>query len=203
MSDKHNTIKSKGNNNQTIEVYENDIYIYVEEYLDTLKDRDDIYNNGSLFTGMIKYVHKHVFKNNKPSYDNIELLDSIWDVYTTLCYQYGKRPTLLNFSLLIGIDPSTFNTWASGQYRGNGLGINSAHSKTVKRWMKECESSLADGATEKNSIGCIFALKANYGWTEQPQRIEIVGNNTPQLTETEIAQIVDSGAEDVDIEPEF
>lgn len=203
MSSGYNTIKSKGNNNQTIEIYESDIYVYVDDYLDTLKDRDDIYNNGSLFTGMCKYIYKHVFKNNKPDYDNIGLLDNIWDVYTTLCYQYGKRPSLLNFSLFTGIDNTTFTTWASGQYRSNGQGTQSIHSRTVRKWQKECESSLADGATEKNSIGCIFALKANYGWTEQPQRIEIVGNNTPQLTETEIAQIADSGPQDADIEPDF
>ena len=51
-----NTIKSKDNNGNTIEIYNNKIIQYSDEYRDTLRDRDDIYNNGSLFTGMCKYI---------------------------------------------------------------------------------------------------------------------------------------------------
>ena len=75
------------------------------------------------------------------------------------------------------------------KYRGGSDGAGSAHSRTVKKWRKECESSLVDGATERNSVGCIFALKANYGYTETPQRIEITGSQTPVLSHDEIRQI--------------
>ena len=68
---------------------------------------------------------------------------------------------------------------------------SSEHSRTVKKWLAECESSLVDGATERNSVGCIFALKANYGYTETPQRIEITGANAPALSQEDIRQIAD------------
>ena len=173
------------------EIYETKIHLYADEYINTLDDPESINNNPSLFTGMIKYIYKHLFKNNPVNNDDITLLDNIFDVYTELCYRYNKRPTLLNFSLLVGISNDTFNAWKNGEYRAGEGGASSAHSLTVKKWLKECESSLVDGATERNSVGCIFALKANYGYTETPQRIEITGANAPALSQEDIRQIAD------------
>lgn len=189
-----NTIKTTDG----IEVYESKIQILCDEYINTLNNSDDIYNNPSLFTGMLKYIYKHLFKpgkndkvlsntNSKLDLSNIKLLDNIWGTYTELCYKYGKRPTILNFSLMIGVDNSTIDTWRKGEYRSGGDGANSARSATVKKWLRECESSLVDGATEKNSIGCIFALKANYGYSETPQRVEIVNGQAPEQIAADIA----------------
>lgn len=173
------------------EIYETKIHYFADEYINTLSDPESINNNPSLFTGMIKYIYKHLFKNNPVNNDDISVLDNIFDIYTELCYRYNKRPTLLNFSLLVGISNDTFNAWKNGEYRAGEGGTSSAHSLTVKKWLKECESSLVDGATERNSVGCIFALKANYGYTETPQRIEITGANTPALSQEDIRQIAE------------
>ena len=173
------------------EIYETKIHYFADEYINTLSDPDGINNNPSLFTGMIKYIYKRLFKNNPVNNDDISVLDNIFDIYTELCYRYNKRPTLLNFSLLVGISNDTFNAWKNGEYRAGEGGASSAHSLTVKKWLKECESSLVDGATERNSVGCIFALKANYGYTETPQRIEITGGNAPALSQEDIRQIAD------------
>ena len=189
-----NTVRAENN----IEVYENKIKYYADEYINTLDDPDLIYNNPSLFTGMIKYIYKHLFKpgkNDKVLYNtntlldtgDIGLLDDIWSVYTELCYKYSKRPTILNFSLMIGVDNRTIDTWRRGEFRAGDDGASSAHSQTVKKWLAECESSLVDGATEKNSVGCIFALKANYGYTETPQKIEVIGGQIPDQTAADIA----------------
>lgn len=181
-----NTVKLENG----IEVYEHDIKYYAEEYINQLPEKEDsINNNPSLFTGMIKYIYKHYFKNNPVNNDDIGLIDNIWGIYTELCYKYSKRPTLLNFSLLVGINNDTFNAWKNGEYRRGADGASSEHSRTVKKWLAECESSLVDGATERNSVGCIFALKANYGYTETPQRIEVVGHQAPALSQDEIRQI--------------
>ena len=182
-----------------IEVYEHDIKYYADEYISQLPEKEDsINNNPSLFTGMIKYIYKHLFKpgkKDKVKYNantnldtgDIELLNNIWEVYTELCYKYNKRPTILNFSLLIGIDNRTIDTWRRGEFRAGEDGASSAHSQTVKKWLAECESSLVDGATERNSVGCIFALKANYGYTETPQRVEIVNGQQPEHIAADIA----------------
>ena len=184
------------------EVYEHDIKYYADEYINTLNDPESINNNPSLFTGMIKYIYKRLFKKKKKDkvlsnsnsnldLSDIDLLDNIWGIYTELCYKYSKRPTILNFSLMIGVDNTTIDSWRRGEYRAGDEGASSTRSQTVKKWLKECESSLVDGATERNSVGCIFALKANYGYTETPQRIEITGANTPALSQEDIRQIAD------------
>ena len=184
------------------EIYETKIHYFADEYINTLSDPESINNNPSLFTGMIKYIYKHLFKpkrNDKVLYNSnsvldtgdIELLDNVWNIYTELCYRYNKRPTLLNFSLLVGIGNDVFNSWIRGEYRAGENGASSPHCQTAKKWKAECESSLVDGATERNSVGCIFALKANYGYTETPQRIEIAGANAPALSQEDIRQIAD------------
>lgn len=189
-----NTVKAENG----IEVYETKIHELADEYINTLDDPDKINNNPSLFTGMIKYIYKFLFKpgkkdkalsnsNSNLDLGDIELLDNIWSIYTELCYKYSKRPTILNFSLMIGVDNTTIDSWRRGECRDEGMGVNSPHSQTVKKWLKECESSLVDGATERNSVGCIFALKANYGYTETPQRIEVVGGQVPDQVAADIA----------------
>lgn len=197
-----NTVRAENG----IEVYESRIHELADEYINTLEDPGSINNNPSLFTGMIKYIYKYLFKpgrKDKVKYNantildtgDIDLLNNIWDVYTELCYKYNKRPTILNFSLLIGVDNRTIDTWRRGEFRAGEDGTSSAHSQTVKKWLKECESSLIDGATERNSVGCIFALKANYGYTETPQRIEITGAQSPVLSQDEIHQIAEQAAQ--------
>lgn len=193
-----NTVRAENG----VEIYETKIHEYADEYINTLNDPESINNNPSLFTGMIKYIYKHLFKpgkrdkvlsnsNSNLDLSDIDLLDNIWSIYTELCYKYSKRPTILNFSLMIGVDNTTIDSWRRGEYRAGDEGTSSTRSQTVKKWLKECESSLVDGATERNSVGCIFALKANYGYTETPQRIEITGANAPALSHDEIQQIAD------------
>lgn len=189
-----------------VEIYETKIHEYADEYINNLSDPDSINNNPSLFTGMLKYIYKYLFKpgkkdkvlsnsNSNLDLSDIDLLDNIWSIYTELCYKYSKRPTILNFSLMIGVDNTTIDSWRRGECRDDGMGASSPRSQTVKKWLKECESSLVDGATERNSVGCIFALKANYGYTETPQRIEITGPQAPALSQEDIKQIADQASQ--------
>ena len=193
-----NTVRAENG----VEIYESKVHELADEYINNLDDPESINNNPSLFTGMIKYIYKYLFKpgkkdkvlsnsNSNLDLSDIDLLDNIWSIYTELCYKYSKRPTILNFSLMIGVDNTTIDSWRRGEYRAGDEGASSTRSQTVKKWLKECESSLVDGATERNSVGCIFALKANYGYTETPQRIEITGANTPALSQEDIRQIAD------------
>src|SRR5574344_821679 len=163
---KDNTLKDSTGN--SLDIYSNKVYELADEYINTLDNPDDIKGlNKGLFTGMIKYIYINCFKDKPLDNNNIQLLDSVWSIYTSLCYKYLKRPSLLGFSLMVGIANDTFTRWSNGTFRaGEGGELGSPHSRTVKKWMQECELSLVDGAIEQNGIGCIFALKANYGYTE-------------------------------------
>lgn len=175
----------------SIEVYTDKIYQYADEYISNLDNENDIYTS-SVFTGMLKYIYNNLFKPDRKMHynaytnldiNNIYLLDNIWSIYTQLAYKYKKRPTILNYCILIGLDMNTINNWYTGKSRNSNL----EYFRTTKRWYSECESALLDGAIENNSVGCIFALKANYGYRETaPAPAEVISG--PTQTPEEIAQ---------------
>lgn len=173
-----NTVNAE---NET-EVYTSKIYELADEYINQLEDPDAIKGmNKGVFTGMIKYIYLNLFKNNPLDNGNIQELDDVWNIYTSLCYKYSKRPTILSFSIMIGVNNDTINAWKNGEYRNKP---GSLHSRTVKRWLAECESALLDGAVENNGIGCIFALKANYGYTETaPAQVPYSGEQRQSIEE--------------------
>lgn len=199
------------------EVYSNEILRLADEYIDQLEEPEQIYNT-NIFNGMIKYIYINYFKNKTIDYDDIEYIDSVWDIYTLLCYKYNKGPTIIEFSMLININRDTFNTWKNGTtrqyiyydlngdrikdinaYRGKYNNaeyrreLSTRHSDTVKKWLAECENWLYRGATEQNKIGCIFALKANYGYVETAPVPTV--NTTQALSAAELPKLGGNGAQ--------
>lgn len=173
------------------EVYAHEIKRLADEYINSLDNPEDICGNTTMFNGMIKYINNNYFKYNPIDYADIEYIDGIWDIYTSLCYKYNKYPTIIEFCLLININRETVTSWKNEStrnykyYTRNGEEIkdiagwklnhpgeeyrqelSNSHSNTVKKWLAECENALFRGAAEGNKVGCIFALKANYGYTE-------------------------------------
>lgn len=192
-----NTVKTDG-----VEVYTDKIYELVDEYIDNLSgDPDEIKSlmrKPPIFKGMLKHIYLNIFKpdentktynnikhNSNIDYGDIDLLNNLWDIYTGLCYKYLQCPTILNFSLFTGISVDCFNDWNNGNQRAGSDGASSAHRQSYKKWLKECESAAYDSALAGNP-GAMFILKANYGYTEQPQKIEFVGPGIPHEQPQEI-----------------
>lgn len=196
---KDNTVNVNG-----IEIYENKIYELCDDYINNLdtdiKEAESKITKRSTFRGMLKYIYINLFKpkkgeniynnsikrNSNLNYDDIELLNDIWDIYTGLCYKYNQGPSLLNFSVLTGISSDWLNDVEKGNIRTGSDGASSAHCQSVKKWLEECEAGLYDEAGSGNP-GAMFLLKSNYGYSEQPQRIQIIGENAPQQSKAEIA----------------
>ena len=189
------------------EVYKEKVLEIADEYTaETFPDcgEDEIkmlMRKSQPFKGMLKYINNRLFKlkdgdikyNNKNSnidYSDIDYINRLWDIYTSLCYRYLQNPTLLNFSLFTGIAHETLTDWTNGNYRAGNDGASSPHCQSAKKWLKECESALYDTAMTGNP-GAMFLLKANYGYTEAPQRIEITGSQGPALSQEEIHRIAD------------
>lgn len=210
-----------------IELYLHDIQYYADEYIATLDDKQLellTSQNKGVFVGMLKYINNNYIKHHHIKYYDIQLLDNIWDLYTELCYKYNKRPTILNYCILTGINQDTIWDWKNGNsrckayYDSNDNLIqdisswkmnhrgeryreepSTTFSETVKKWFTDCEAALYDGATEQNSIGCIFALKANYGYTETAP-IQTVNQNQRVLG---VADLPKLGSELSDNLPEI
>lgn len=95
------------------------IPIYVEQYMETLPDKNIIYNQNSymLFTGLLRYINKNFIKPNNVDVYNIFIADALFNIYAETCYKFNRKPTLLNFSVFIDINTDTLNTWSTGEVK--------------------------------------------------------------------------------------
>lgn len=148
---------------QGVEVYTSEINRLADEYIECeLNNPDDIYNK-QCFGGMIKYISKHI---NKPDINNMVLLDSLWDIYASLCYKYKQTVTIERYCILISINRDTFYSWYNGETRNDySEELGASRSDTMKKWDGESESSWQDEASTGNP-GAMFVLKARRGWQE-------------------------------------
>ena len=183
---KNNTVVT----DQGIEVYENDIYRLVDQYINTvLQVSPEDYDTqkeykaviADSFVDMIFYIHDRI---PKPSTENIELLDSIFNIYVRICTKYNVLPTLEIFSFLVGIERRTFTKWSNGQYRAS-----TSHGDTVKKWFDICKNCTVNRLNNQpgTNANLIFVAKAAYGMAETAPVQVAQQQGIPQQTAQQIA----------------
>lgn len=145
-----------------IEVYTSEVSEIVDRYIDDLEDIDSIYTY-EVFTDMLLYISDNMTPLN--NYNNITVLDNLFNIYKRLCSKYRVLPTLYDFSMMINIDPSTITRWMNGETRG---GLTSEHCKTAKKWKQYCAGRLASNLSNSKGTDAnkIFIAKAAYGMAE-------------------------------------
>lgn len=178
---KDNTVNVNG-----IDVYLHDIYYYSDKYIaeelelsrDDPEYRQTVADN---FVAMILYIHDNI---QKPSNDDIELLDSIFNIYVRLCSKYRVLPTLECFSFLTGIARQTFTDWMRGDYR-----VMSSHGSTAKKWLDTCKSFTVNRLSNQRGTDAnlIFVAKAAYGMAEAVPTQPAEPQGIPQQSREEIA----------------
>lgn len=183
---KSNTIVTE----QGIEVYGNDIYRLVDEYINTVLqvspeefDTQKEYKAvvADSFVDMIFYIHDRI---PKPSNDDIELLDKIFNIFVRICSKYNVLPTLEVFSFLVGINRSTFSDWMRGDYRAS-----SSHGTTAKKWLDTCKNCTVNRLNNQpgTNANLIFIAKAAYGMAETAPVQTVQQDGIPHQTAQQIA----------------
>ena len=183
---KNNTVVT----DQGIEVYENDIYRLVDQYINTvLQVSPEDYDTqkeykaviADSFVDMIFYIADRI---PKPGTENIELLDSIFNIYVRICTKYNVLPTLEIFSFLVGIERRTFTKWSNGQYRAS-----TSHGDTVKKWFDICKNCTVNRLNNQpgTNANLIFVAKAAYGMAETAPVQAVQQQGIPQQTAQQIA----------------
>lgn len=183
---KNNTVIA----DQKIEVYENDIYRLVDEYIDTVlqispedfdKQKEYKATIADSFVDMIFYIRDRI---PKPSNDNIELLDNIFSIYVRICTRYGVLPTLEVFSFLVGIERRTFTSWSNREVR-----TSTPHADTVKKWFDVCKNCTINRLNNQSGTNAnlIFIAKAAYGMAETAPVQISQQQGIPQQTAQQIA----------------
>nr|DAP34688.1 MAG TPA: DNA-binding protein [Caudoviricetes sp.] len=176
-----------------IEVYTSQIAEIADRYIADLEDIDSIYTY-EVFTDLLLYISDNMTPLN--NYNDIRVLDNLFNVYKRLCSKYRVLPTLYDFSMMINIDPSTITRWMNGETRG---GLTSEHCKTAKKWKQYCAGRLASNLSNSKGTDAnkIFIAKAAYGMAETKavEQEQITG---ARKTVEQIAQ--DIGADEL---PDF
>lgn len=176
-----------------VEVYTSQIAEIADRYIDDLEDIDSIYTY-EVFTDLLLYISDNMTPLN--NYDDIRVLDNLFNIYKRLCSKYRVLPTLYDFSMMINIDPSTITRWMNGETRG---GLTSEHCKTAKKWKQYCAGRLASNLSNSKGTDAnkIFIAKAAYGMAETKavEKEQITG---ARKTVEQIAQ--DIGADEL---PDF
>lgn len=155
---KDNTVTTENG----IEVYTSQIAEIADRYIADLEDIDSIYTY-EVFTDLLLYISDNMAPLN--NYDDITVLDNLFNIYKRLCSKYRVLPTLYDFSMMINIDPSTITRWMNGETRG---GLTSEHCKTAKKWKQYCAGRLASNLSNSKGTDAnkIFIAKAAYGMAE-------------------------------------
>lgn len=172
----------------------------ITDYIDKPNNIIEIKNTNSL-TLLLKHlnskiINKLIIRDGQyNNYTNIDLYNILWDIYTNICYKFLIKPTIQRYSIFTGINKSTFNRWTELS------NPNDKRRVSIKKWLNECESVLYDDAINTGNVGCLFALKCNYGYKESV--VIETNNNVPEKTVEEIAmdytnQMTENNNNDID-----
>lgn len=169
------------------EVYENDIYLYLDQYIEEHNVEDMHKEPQSRWNAALLYINKNLFKphpevlkseNRVSNTYDINIINTICDIYIELCYEYDKEVSILGFCKLTGIVQDTIYQWGNETTR-----LGSSASEIYKKLSTEREESLSNMliSGKRNPVGLLGALNRHYGWnmgqprgagTEKTQSIE-------------------------------
>lgn len=165
MADK-NTVKTESG----IEVYEDKISEYLDQYI-IEHDIDDMHKEPqSRWNAALLYINKYLFKphpevlkseNRVSNTYDLEIVNNICDRYIELCYEYDKEISILGFCKLTGIVQDTIYQWGNETTR-----LGSSASEIYKKLSTEREESLSNMliSGKRNPVGLLGALNRHYGW---------------------------------------
>lgn len=200
------------NEEQTVEVFENDIDLYLKLFCEEQNINDLKAESQSVWNAALMYVKRHVFptsstlKISKPlegynnnNYNNqysnlnncncnaynIELVNSVCDYYIYICNLYNKGVTISGFSKLTGIGESTIQEWGNDTRK---LSTSSAdiYKKLSREYENSAESKLWGN---KNPVAVMAILNKRFGWNlpgvskERTSERALTASELPKLGE--------------------
>lgn len=104
MTDVNTVITENGT-----EVYENGIYLYLDQYIEEHNIEDMHKEPQSRWNAALLYINKNLFKlhpeilkseNRVSNTYDINIINTICDIYIELCYEYDKEVSILGFCKL-------------------------------------------------------------------------------------------------------
>jgi len=205
------------NTENTIEVFKSDIELYIKLWCEE-NNIDDICSiSQNRYNALLYYLYLHVFKDNlksKECKDNglfntsfnaydMDLIESIVDIYIFMSDQYDKIISVQGFCRLTGISDSVLYEWSNDDRRMRKA--SSRSTDIVKKLTNERERTLSDRLASgvKNPVGVLGCLNHWHNWAgvgnmeeRKPQQtsLEDVRKSALKLTDNSSGSI--SGSTD-------
>lgn len=200
-------------NNQPIEVYENDMQLYLSEFCEEQGIEDMKKESQSVWNSCLRYIYKHVFKDNDfmkqssniyninnpiPSnYNsyNHETVLKVLDIYIfDMCMRYDKEVSILGFSTMTGIPETIIYDWGRDERK-----LSSTGSLIYKKLNEFREESLSNklATGNKNPVGVLAILNRHYQWNmpgvsrEQAEKRALPDAELPQLGHRKPLELTD------------
>ena len=195
---------------QTIEVFENDIDLYLHQFQDEQGIEDLRTVPQSVWNSCLTYIQRHVFSNRDllkqsnniynsnsimdSNYNmyNYDLLYDILEYYVYICNLYNKEVSSMGYSKLVGISNEIISMWGNDNNK-----LSSRSFEIYKKLNQEREESLsnklADG--KQNPVGVIAILNRQYGWASpytsdsNRQKTALTAAELPKLSGSNCAEI--------------
>ena len=164
---------------QTIEVFENDIQVYLTMFCEENGIEDMTKEPQSRWNACLTYIQRHVFSNKDllkqsnniynsnsimdSNYNmyNYDLLYNILEYYIYLCNMYNKEISSMGYSKLIGISNEIISMWGNDNNKLSSKGFE-IYKKLNQEREESLSNKLADG--RQNPVGVIAILNRQYGW---------------------------------------
>ena len=188
---------------QTIEVFENDIEVYLSEFCETQGIDDMKKESQAVWNSCLRYIYKHVFKNtnslkqsnniyninnnipsNYNSYD-YDMVLKVLDIYIfDMCMRYDKEVSIIGFSTLTGIDEGVIYDWGNGSTK-----LSTASIQIYKKLNEFREESLSNKLVtgKQNPVGVLGVLNRHYAWNMPGVSREQAGKR--MLTDAELPKL--------------
>lgn len=93
------TMMNKVPYEKDINVVMSDINNYVRNYINLWLDGDDkiLSEPNTLFAGLLNYLKMNYFNKFEYDYRDVDYLNNLFNIYTSLCYKYNKYPMFDEF----------------------------------------------------------------------------------------------------------
>ena len=196
---------------QKIEVFENDIQMYLSMFCEENGIEDMKKESQSVWNSALYYIYKHVFKNGSlKNKDNIyidnNIMGSTYNMYNydmcmdvlniyvyDMCMKYDKEVSVIGYSTLTGISQSIIYEWANGENRK----LSSKGMDIYKKLNEFREESLSNKLVtgNKNPVGILGVLNRHYQWNmpgvsrEQANKHALTASELPKLDGSNCAEI--------------
>ena len=189
---------------EQIEIYENDLLFYLNEFCEVNAIEDIKKESQSVWNSALYYIQKKLFDSNyfksKDNYNtnnkvfkesnynsyDFELVMYVLDIYIyDMCMKYDKEVSVIGFSTLTGIDESVIYDWGNGSTK-----LSTTSAKIYKKLSQFREESLSNKLVtgNKNPVGVIAVLNRQYGWASpytsdsNRQKRALTAAELPKLT---------------------